>query len=250
MKSKHPFEVYLEWMKNFFILNSSIVFFTNNRFMKQVKELRPKNLLNKTKFIELEMEDFYSYKTFLDEFNKTFEIDRENRYHTIPLYLIWAEKCTFLKKAITKNYFNSSCFYWIDSGYFRKPKEMKRYINNWPSDKRCNEDPRVLFNLLRNFTEEEIKGILSFDEKSHNYLQTHINVAGGMFGGKPENIFKFSDLYYNSIRLFYKNNIYIVKDQNIFTFIAFSHPDIVKLVFSSRNYYFFKKYLSSSENQY
>ena len=128
IKSKHSYPEYLRRLKNFVQLNHSIVFFTSKDLINLVKKMRPKNLHNKTIFIEMEIEDFYSYKNFGKEFNKSFYIDRENRYHTVPLYLVWGEKCSFLKKAILKNYFNSKCFYWVDVGYFVKPNLMDKYI--------------------------------------------------------------------------------------------------------------------------
>jgi len=103
IKSKHPFSVYLNRLKDFMKLNHSIVFFTSKTFINNITEMRKKNLLNKTVFIEMEIEDFYSYKKFGKEFNESLFIDREKRRHTVPLYLIWAEKCFFLKKAIYNN---------------------------------------------------------------------------------------------------------------------------------------------------
>ena len=44
------------------------------------------------------MEEFYAYKNFYNEFKESFKIDFENSYHTVPLYIVWAEKATFLKK--------------------------------------------------------------------------------------------------------------------------------------------------------
>jgi hypothetical protein len=55
----------------------------------------------------MEIKDFYSYKKFGKEFNESFYIDRENSYHTVPLYLIWGEKCSFLRRAILSNYLES-----------------------------------------------------------------------------------------------------------------------------------------------
>ena len=117
-----------------------MVFFTNKEFMPFFKEHRPKKLYNKTVFIELEYEEFYSYKNFYNEFNEAYKIDPENQTHSVPLYIIWAEKCMFLKKAIKQNYFKSKCFYWVDAGYFRESeKGMKRYKNHG----------QVLKNVLR-----------------------------------------------------------------------------------------------------
>ena len=64
MKSKHSSEKYLQWISNFVLLNKSLVFFTSKEFMPIIKKLRPKELYYKTKFIELEIEDFYTYKNF------------------------------------------------------------------------------------------------------------------------------------------------------------------------------------------
>ena len=244
MKSKYSAFNYIQWLENLMKINNSLVFFTDKAFMKVAKYMRPKELYNKTIFIELEMKDFYSYKNFGKLFEKAFQIDNENFYHTIPLYLIWAEKCTFLKKVIEKNYFNSKCFYWIDSGYFRKNDEMNNYINGWPSPEKCYEDDRVLINLFRNFSAEEIKGIINFEYKALIKLINTRNVGGGMFGGQPEKLLNFIDLYYKSVYLFAEHKLFIGKDQNIFAYISFSHPEIVKLVYSNRNYLFFKKYLS------
>jgi len=64
MKSKHSSETYLKWISNFVLLNRSLVFFTSKELMPTIKKLRPKELYYKTKFIELEIEDFYTYKNF------------------------------------------------------------------------------------------------------------------------------------------------------------------------------------------
>jgi hypothetical protein len=190
----------------------------------------------------MEIEDFYSYTKFGKEFNESFYIDIENRYHTVPLYLIWAEKCSFLKKAIKSNFFNSKCFYWIDAGYFVKIDSMNKYIN-WPSTKKCFENPKILMNSIRNVPESERKDLLNFNLKAHKNFQKRLNVAANIFGGQPENALKFIDYYYETIKLFISHKIFIGKDQNLFAFVAFSHPEIIKLVHSGKWLYFLK-YLS------
>ena len=242
IKSKYKPEKYYEWLRNFALFNKSMVFFSSKEFMPTFKELRPKELYNKTVFIELEMEDFFAYKNFYNEFQESFKIDHENSYQTVPLYIVWAEKATFLKKAISSNYFQSKCFFWLDAGYFREPKEMQKYIN-WPSTKKCFEDDRLLLGQVRGFSEEEKKGIVNFDKKYHEGLKININVSANLFGGQIKNTLKFIKLYYDAIRLFIKNKIFIGKEQNIFTYVAFAHPDVVKLI-KCNYYYDFKFYLA------
>lgn len=243
IKSKHKPREYLDWMNNIVKINKSMVFYSDKKFMPHLKRIRPKIYHNKTVFNVVEIEDFFSYKNFINQFRSSWKIDFENSYHTVPLYLVWAEKCSFLKQAIENNYFNSSCFYWIDAGYFREKSEIHKYIENWPSTKKCFEDPRVTFGNLRNFSGIEKEKILNFDIDSHIYLQKNFNVAGNLFGGRIQQLLRFISLYYETIKLFVKNNIFIGKDQNIFTYIALSHPETVKFVYCE-SFLVLKDYLS------
>ena len=243
IKSKRKPRQYKDFLHNFIMLNKSIVFFTNKRFMSRLKKMRPKEYYNKTIFIQEEIEEFYAYENFLDEFKKSFVIDKEKRYHTTSLYLIWAEKCNFLKKVILNNFFNSTCFYWIDAGYFRDKDDINKYSNNWPSTNKCYNDNRVLMGLVNNFSNTEKEKILNFDIQSHMRLQKYHNVIGGIFGGQKENLLKFIELYYETIRIFIKHKIFIGKDQNIFTYVAFAHPEVIKLIFC-KNYTEYRDHIS------
>ena len=98
--------------------------------MSPLKEMRPKEFKRKTKFIELEMTDFYTYRHFYKDSKRSFEIDTENNYQAVLYISYGLKKSMFLKKAILLNYFNSKCFYWVDAGYFReKKKDMEKYLN-------------------------------------------------------------------------------------------------------------------------
>ena len=242
IKSKHSFMDYYKRINNLVKLNHSMVFFTNKKFINIIKEMRPKNLYYKTIFIDMEMEEFYSYKNFLKEFNESFYIDPENSYQTVPLYMVWAEKCTFLKKVILNNYFKSKCFYWVDAGFFTEQNSIDKFIN-WPSTRKCLENPRVLINLVTPSSDSVKKGLINFDLETHKQFQLTTNVGAGVFGGQPEYLLKFIDYYYESIRLFISHKIFIGKEQNIFTFVAYKYPDIINLVYSGGNYYYFKDYL-------
>ena len=243
IKSKHSFLEYLMRINNFLKLNRSIVFFTQKTLINIIKEMRPKYLYNKTIFVQMEIKDFYSYKNFGKEFNESFYIDTENNYHTVPLYLRWAEKCSFLKKVILKNYFNSSCFYWVDAGFFVNEYLIYRYIN-WPSSKKCYENPKVLLNSVKTIPDSERKDLMKFNLEVHKNFQKEENVGGGVFGGKPEYLLMFIDYYYETIKLFISHNIFIGKDQNLFAFVTFLHPEIFNLIYSSGDYYYFQSYLS------
>jgi hypothetical protein len=243
IKSKHSFNEYLEWISNILKINSSMVFYTEFSLSKLIKSMRPKEFENKTIWIEYNMKNFYTYKHYLKDFKETHNIDIEKGIHSVPLYLIWAEKCKFLENAIIKNYFNSTCFYWVDAGYFRNSTKISSYINDWPSSKNCFEDPRVIFNVLRASSKKEIEELKSFNINTHIEFQKQINVGGNMFGGNYEYVKRFIILYYNTIELFIKKKIFIGKDQNIFAYISYLYPKIIKLIFSG-NWFYLQDYLS------
>ena len=95
---------------------------------------------------------------------------------------------------------------------------------------------------LKQFTEKEKEKILNFDYNSHIKLNRHLNVAGNIFGGQIENTIKFIDYYYEAIRLFIKKKIFIGRDQTIFTYVAFAHPEIIELIMV-KNYREFRRIL-------
>jgi hypothetical protein len=243
IKSKHSYQDYLEWMNNILKINRSIVFYFENSLPKKIKNMRPREFENKTIWIEYNMKDFYSFNHYLKDFKETYTIDIEKSHHSVPLYLIWAEKCKFLENAVNKNYFNSTCFYWVDAGFFRNSTKIKSYINDWPSPKNCFEDPRVIFNVLRASSKNEIEELRDFNINTHLEFQKQYNVGGNMFGGQSEYIKKFKNLYYNTLELFIKKKIFIGKDQNIFAYISYLHPETIKLVYSG-NWFYLQDYLS------
>ena len=241
IKSKYSIRQYLIWVENLLLLNCSLIFFVDKEISNYVKTKRPKIYENKTVWIETSLNELYSYKHFKEDFIKSYKIDYENNYHTVPLYIVWAEKCYFLKKAIKYNFFNSECFYWIDAGYFRN-KEIK-LLNNWPSSKKCYEDPRVLINGIRKVSNNEIKGLKNFNLSIYSKFIKKLNVGGGLFGGKAKYLIKFIYLYYKTIKDFIKHNMFIGKDQNLFAYISYLNPTIVKIVHSGK-WFYFRLYLS------
>ena len=243
-KSKHSKNDYIKWMNLTYQLNRSMIIFSSKDFMEKIKELRPQYLHNKTVFIELEIEDFYSYKKYINEFNKTYKLGREKNIHSVLMYVVWAEKCYFLKKAIVNNYFDSTYFFWIDAGYFRDSKEIGNYINNWPSTKKCSEDKRVLLLQIRKIDENEKNLLLNFNKNTHRQFLFKSNVGAGIFGGHFENLLKFIDLYYEAIEIFATKNLFLGKEQDIYTYVALSHPDVVNLILTKSYYYYFKSFLS------
>ena len=78
------------------------------------------------------------------------------------------------------------------------------------------------------------KGLKRFDFNVHKKFQKHYNVDASTFGGQRDFVIKFTDVYYDTIRLFIKNNIFIGKEQNIMAYVFYFFPNISKLVYSGK----------------
>ena len=181
--------------------------------------------------------DLFSYKHFKKDFTETYLLCEQKKIHSVPLYIVWAEKIIFLKRSIYKNYFNSKCFYWIDAGFFHDTN-MSKYLYNWPSYDKCKKDPRVIINLVRNLSNNEINNIINFDSIEHENFKHKANVAGGLFGGRSDYLIRFIYLYYKTIKLFKTKKKFFGSEQNIYTYIIFLNKDIINIINSHGNYFF------------
>ena len=242
-RSKHRIYIYNQWMNNLLQINKPIIFFLEKTSFKKIFYKRPKKYLNKTIWVFANINEFYTYKNFYEEYKKSYEIDVERFRHNVRLYMIWSEKSNFLRTAAIKNYFNSKCFYWVDAGNFRNKSDLNKYIN-WPSTNKCFEDGRVVINERLNKSDYIKDGLKRFDPIIHRVFQRSYNVDGSCFGGKREFVIKFCNLFYEMVRIYIQKNIFIGKDQNIMAFIAYFYPNITNLIYSGKWKYLIE-YLSS-----
>lgn len=248
IKSKHPVTSYLNWINNILKINHTMIFFIDKSICKEIFDKRPAEYQKKTLWVTIDITDLYFYKNFFHDFNNSYALDYEKRYQTVPLYITWAEKINFLKIAALKNYFKSICFYWVDSGCFRDNNKIEKYINDWPSPKKCYEDGRIIMNEVRKPSQSEKQKLKDFNIETHIKFQKNFrNVDASLFGGQKKYIIKFFDLYYKTLKLFIKKKLFIGKEQNIYAFIAYFNKNIIKLV-QNKKYFYLQKYLSKDYN--
>ena len=95
---------------------------------------------------------------------------------------------------------------------------------------------------INNFSESDKVKIVNFDIETHKKLERNVNVCGDIFGGQIKNTIEFIDFYYKAIKLFIIKNLFIGKDQNIYSYVAFAHPEIINLI-KCKTYRDFKQYL-------
>ena len=237
IKSKHSLSQYSQWLDNFLQINHSMVFFVDINCYEEIIAKRPIEYRNITIWIKTNITDFLVYKNYFKEFNESYKIDIEKSIHTVPLYLVWAEKINFLKIATIKNYFKSKCFYWIDSGCFRSFENVQKFINGWPSAEKCLQDGRVFMIEVRKHSDYFYKKYSNFSISEHKEMQRTVSVDGSCFGGQKDYIFKFHELYYDALNKFIQHGIFIGKDQNIFAYVAYNNPDVIKLVYSGGKWF-------------
>ena len=243
--NRHNFSDYLKWIDNLLQINKPIVFYTQPNLSNTLKSKRPKMLEKKTIWIEKDFSNLYSYIHYLKQFRETYFIDKAKYKHTVDLYIIWSEKMNFLKESIQNNYFNTTYFFWVDAGLFRK-KNMKKYINYWPSIHKIKKDPRVILNGIREINKEELNNLMKFDPIFHAKFMNDPNVAAGFFGGSSYNILKFIKYYYEILELFYEKNIFIGSEQNIYALIGKLHPEIATII-KSGDYEFLINYFIANK---
>jgi len=217
MKSKHPIEHYMEWMKYMLEKQTPMVIFCDKESYPMIHAQRP----YQTRIILTTLEQFHSYR-YMDTYRANHEMDHET-YHTPELYLVWAEKAHFVKQAITMNPFQTDYFLWVDIGCFREPCTV-----DWPNPQRiASLDPsKVLALNVTPFTEEELQ---CTKETLPSFLTTN-RIGATIFGGGREVLLKYHDLYYEMVEHFISVNRFIGKDQSILNSVYLLHPSLFQLI--------------------
>jgi hypothetical protein len=216
---------YMEWMNNLLSnLNAPLVIYTTPDLYKQMIEMRI-GYENKTKVIFTDFPDFYVYK-YLDYFKKDLERDREKYIHNIFLYMIWNEKLNFIKKTIHLNPFQTSYYAWCDIGYVRNPIYIDKYLKKgFPNLNRLIDDKIHMLQFDYEFTSNDFKNPYYGD------WSTVANLGGGFIIGKYDKLLEMANIYYQDIMPTYiSKNLFIGKDQNLYTSIYLKYPHLFKLI--------------------
>lgn len=220
--SKASHNKYLQWMCNMLIIDNPMIIFCDNKSYDFIQFLR-KDKLNITRIIVIEFVDFHSYR-FNSQFVQQQKIDRElNIGHNSFLYMIWAEKPSFLKKAVVLDPFNTEYFLWVDIGCFRVPNT--KFIN-WPNISKAPLD-KVLLLSVNPFTINELS-VSNFNELP-NFQFTN-RISGTIFGGGKKVLLQWNEKYYDMVEKFISLGRFIGKDQSIMNSVYLLNRDICELI--------------------
>jgi hypothetical protein len=221
-----------------------MIIFTDNQNYEKIKQIRNES---NTKIVKIELKDFVVYD-YIDYWKYCHSIDIENKYHSPELYMIWAEKTFFLKRAINLNPFNSNYFFWSDIGCIRNEK-MLQEIRTFPNLKffqqynlekfflSCVEPFQTIDKI---FTKDKIS--LTHKNKNGKSCEIINRIQGGFLGGSIKSIEKWVDSFINELALFISSKTFGGKDQYIFNHIYLKNPEnfnlLVPYVYKKDDIYF------------
>jgi hypothetical protein len=224
-KSKASHDTYRKWMQNMLAIKNPMVIFCDEHNIEFIRELRKDNIEN-TRIILTNFRDFYSYR-YINVFFQHQQFDIEvNRGHNTYLYMVWAEKSNFLKRAIELNPFSSDYFLWVDIGCFRKPNTK---FLHWPNPKRITEIPKdkVLLLSVYPFTEQElsIKNCIELPN-----FQFKDRIGAPIFGGGKDILLTWHKKFYEMLEYFIISGRFIGKDQSIMNSVYLLNKNMCELV--------------------
>lgn len=226
--SKASHETYLKWMQNMLINSNPMVIFcdtVSKSYIESVRKMVDPEL-ERTCIIITEVSEFYSYK-YGEKFVEHFAMDTEKRVgHNIILYMIWAEKSHFLKRAIELDPFESDYFLWSDIGCFRRENTEFR---NWPNPSRIATLPKdkVLLLSVIPFTPSELACKTLSDLPSFQFQN---RIGAPIFGGTKEILLQWHDKYYEMLEYFISINRFIGKDQSIMNSVYLMNREFCELI--------------------
>jgi hypothetical protein len=227
-QSKASHEQYTKWMQNMLVNKNPMVIFCDAESQPLIEGIRKRYDpgFTNTRIVICEIVDFHSYKygeTFVAHYAK----DTEKRVgHNILLYMIWAEKSHFLKRAIELDPFKTDYFLWSDIGCFRRENTQFR---DWPRAQRIMALPKdkVLLLSVIPFTQTELACKTLADLPS---FQFENRIGAPIFGGTKEVLLRWHDLYYGMLEYFISIDRFIGKDQSIMNSVYLMNRDFCELV--------------------
>ena len=224
-RSKASHEIYRGWMQNMLAIKNPMIIFCDRQSIEMIRELRSENI-EITRIIETKWEDFYSYR-YINNFIQHQQLDAEvNKGHNVYLYMVWAEKSNFLKRAIEMNPFSTDYFLWVDIGCFRRPNTQ--YLQ-WPSPARISQIPhnKVLLLSVYPFTSDELGASSVEDLPSFQFTN---RIGAPIFGGGKEILLEWHIKYYGMLENFIHMGRFIGKDQSIMNSVYLMNKEMCELV--------------------
>lgn len=229
-KSKHSYENYLTWIKNFLSsVKANLIIFTEEN-MKNIIQPLVKN--SKVHFIIKEFKDLEILKKYDNHiWENQYKIDNPAKHanRTKECYIIWNSKFNFLKEAIKINPFESDKFVWNDIGSLRE----SRNLNNYPLYHKVSKEKLDIV-LLNKFKSNQYKKLI--------YFRDNIYFSGAIFGGGKDVILELCNKFYDLLENYIKNGQFIGCDQQIISSLYLLNKDKFNTIFTKDWFYIYEHY--------
>ena len=248
-KAKHSHNNYLQWIDNFLSnVKTPIIIFCDPESEEMIREKR-KPYIEQTHIIVIKLEDFYTSR-YLSVFRNNYLQDFEKDKHSVELYMVWAEKTEFLKKAMELNIFKSEFYVWIDIGAFRNRADKGDIsldlIKNWPDQEKMKALPKdkIILGRAGQFP-PDCNRLMNNGLTVQEFTKVIRSIVGTIFIMHKDMILVWWKLYYWMLETFIKYNRPILKDQSIMANIAVAFPKKVLIIERIANLdpWFFMEYV-------
>jgi len=229
---KHTIEEYEKWMSNMLCsIETPMAIFCEEEFKEKLETLRG------NKSTQIYIVPFWKLrmmqKKYKDYWERDFQRDTENRYHSYELYVLWNEKTNFVNAVVNMNPFNTEFYCWCDIGLFRE-KETTSLYKNWPKiQSTIIHDKIYLLNVFP-FKEGELNILSNGLTKRFDRID---RVGGGVILGHKNVWERWTEVFYSVLDKYLQNSYFSGKDQSIMITICALYPELVKLIQPTNEYY-------------
>ncbi|KAJ3807837.1 hypothetical protein F5876DRAFT_90377 [Lentinula aff. lateritia] len=233
-KSKHSTEDYRSWLTLFLgSVTTDIYFFTTPELAELVADVRGSLpiTINTTFSTPFDIPPLANLK---EPYERMHAIDRERSRHSAELYAIWNGKPYYLDEAVKNSEKQYSYAFWSDAGSFRN----EHVYRGWPSSARLEE----VWDEGSRVSGVAKEDLLFFPmwEPPHASIKNWQEALGpvdtdfsSFFGGSPQTIRWWKELFYLYHNYYLSQGIFVGKDQTLINALFLLHPSRVITVWVS-----------------
>lgn len=218
--SKFKPAIYWEWIQNFSRLKCDIIIFTSPDLIDKFRNMFPS-----AHIISIPFQQLHHYQ-YIDKYREHNKIDW-NKEHTPELYIIWAEKLKFVKRAIELNPYSTDKFIWCDIGAIRD-NISPEILQNFPLYDKIVPN-KMNFLMLGPIYQEDIipdkYGIVG-----KRYEDRRNRLGGGIHGGTIDAWEKYEKLWDSTIERYFNAGRFAGQDQCIMFTIFLENQDLFHMI--------------------
>ena len=225
---KHTSLEYETWNRRFLSLPDDMVIFTDSASVSSIRKARSKSpgctIIVKTSLRNTELSS-------LVDWSSQHAKDPEKRIHTPDLYIIWNHKSLWLADVAELNPYQSSHFFWADSGQFRDEAFINNFMTEgekWVRNTDFLPNCTIVFISIKDFQESEL--FLNRRGNSQPLDSSLIRLGGGNFGGDRCALRRWKTLFIEKLKEYVASELFAGKDQPIYGSICIEHRDLCFLI--------------------